>query len=127
MWIFTVSFSTDGTLTVDSGGSVTGGPIFAAAYQLNDGVVSADLSGPDGVMKNSGSDDNTVILSGSNSYAGPTVVNAGTLIVATADALPDGTSLTVGAGGVFVFDPSQAASSISAAGVAASTPVAAAF
>ena len=36
-------FSTDGTLTVDSGGSVTGGPIFAAAYQLNDGVVSADL------------------------------------------------------------------------------------
>ena len=78
------------------------------------------------MTKNGGGDDNTVILSGSNSYAGPTVVNAGTLIVANADALPDGTSLTVGAGGVFVFDPSQAASSISAAGVAASTPAAAA-
>ncbi len=116
-------FSTGGTFTLDTGGSLTGGSITAAAYQLNEGMASANLSGPGGLTKGTSG---TVILSGSNSYAGGTVVNAGTLVDASANSLPDGTSLTVGAGGVFVFDPSQAASSVSAAGVAASAPVAAA-
>ena len=50
----------------------------------------------------------TLILSGSNSYTGGTTVDAGTLIVDSAGALPDGTSLTVGAGGTLIFDPSAA-------------------
>jgi autotransporter-associated beta strand protein len=113
------AFSTGGTLTLDSGGSLIGGPIAAAAYQLNDGTASAKLIGSGGLTK---STDGTVILSGADSYAGGTVVNAGTLIVTNAGALPDGTSLTVGAGGLFVFDPSQSASSSSAMGLAAPAP-----
>ncbi len=97
------SFSTGGTFTLDTGGSVTGGPIFATAYQLNDGTASANLSGPGGVTKDTGG---TVILSGSNAYAGSTVVNDGTFIVTNASALPDGTSLTIGAGATFIFGPS---------------------
>jgi autotransporter-associated beta strand protein len=54
-------------------------------------------------------DGGTLILSGSNnSYLGGTTVDAGTLTVTNAAALPDGASLTVGAGGTFIFDPSAA-------------------
>jgi autotransporter-associated beta strand protein len=95
-----------GTFTLDTGGSVTGGPVYAAAYQLNDGTASANLGGLGGVTKDTSG---TVTLSGTNTYAGPTVVKAGTLVATSSSALPDGTSLTVGAGGGFAFDPSQAA------------------
>jgi len=47
----------------------------------------------------------TLILSGSNSYTGGTIVSNGALVAASAYALPAGTSLTVGAGGTFIFDP----------------------
>ena len=116
-------FSTGGILTVDTGGSLIGGPVTAAAYQLNAGTVSAELSGPGGLTKDTGG---TLTISGDNSYSGGTVVNDGTLIVANASALPSGTSLTVGAGGIFLFDASQAASSVSAAGLAAPSPATAA-
>ncbi len=53
-----------------------------------------------------------LILSGSDSYGGGTVVNAGTLYVTNSTALPNDTSLTVGAGGTFVFDPSLAVAPI---------------
>ncbi len=52
----------------------------------------------------------TLLLSGANSYSGETTVNQGTLVATNTSALPAGTSLIVGAGAVFVFDPSQAAS-----------------
>ncbi len=116
-------FSTGGILTVDTGGSLIGGPVTAAAYQLNAGTVSAELSGPGGLTKDTGG---TLTISGDNSYSGGTVVNDGTLIVANASALPSGTSLTVEAGGIFLFDASQAASSVSAAGLAAPSPATAA-
>jgi autotransporter-associated beta strand protein len=112
-------FSTGGTFTLDPGSSVTGGPVFAAAYQLDDGTASANLSGPGGVTKDTSG---TVMLSGDNSYSGGTVVNDGTLIVANASALPVGSSLTVGAGASMLFAASQAAPSFSPAGVA--TPAA---
>ena len=48
----------------------------------------------------------TLILSGSNTYGGGTNVDAGTLTITSNFALPDGTSLSVGAGSTFVFDPS---------------------
>ena len=104
---------TGGTMTLDTGGSLSGGPVTAAAFQFNDGTASANLSGPGGLTKDTGG---TVVLSGVNSYAGGTVVNAGTLIVANAGALPDGSSLTIGDG--TAFDPGLAAEPL-AAGFAA--------
>jgi autotransporter-associated beta strand protein len=53
----------------------------------------------------------TLILSGDNTYTGPTSVEAGTLLLTASDALPDGTSLTVGAGGTLIFDPPAVAAS----------------
>ena len=47
-----------------------------------------------------------LILSGTDSYTGGTTVTGGTLYVTNSSALPDGTSLTVGAGGILIFDPS---------------------
>ncbi len=88
------SFSTGGTLLVDSGGIVSGGTVDAAAYQLNDGTVSASLTGPGGLSKDT---TGTVTVSGTNSYAGPTTVNSGMLIVEPG-ALPSGTSLVIGNG-----------------------------
>ncbi len=61
-----------------------------------------------------------LVLSGTNSYGGATVVQAGTLIVNTSAALPAGTSLSVGAGGTFLFDPSVVAPTVSSQGLAAS-------
>jgi autotransporter-associated beta strand protein len=113
------AFFTGGTFTLDSGGSAVGGPITAAAYQLNDGTASANLSGPGGVTKDTGG---TVILSGSNSYTGGTAVTAGTLIVESANALPEGSSLTVGAGAASMFGAVQAAASISIVGSATPAP-----
>ena len=54
----------------------------------------------------------TLILSGSDSYTAGTYVDAGTLIAASGAALADGTSLTIGAGGLFLFDPSAATVSL---------------
>ena len=54
----------------------------------------------------------TLILSGTNNYTGGTNVNAGILAVTTSSALPDNQSLTVGAGGTLIFDPSYAAAPI---------------
>ena len=59
----------------------------------------------------------TLVLSGENSYSGGTTIDQGTLCAADPNALPDGTSLTIAAGGAFVFDPSQATAN-AAAGVA---------
>jgi autotransporter-associated beta strand protein len=111
------AFSSGGALTLDTGGSLTGGPVAAAAFQFNDGTVSADLSGPGGLTKDTGG---TVVLCGANFYAGGTVVDDGTLIAAGAAALPDGTNLTIGAGATLLFDPSQAAVGASAVAASAS-------
>ncbi len=47
-----------------------------------------------------------LILSGTaNSYTGGTYVGDGTLYVNNSGAMADGSSLTVGAGGVFLYDP----------------------
>ena len=127
------AFITGGTLTLDAAGSLTCGPITAATYQLDDGTASANLAGPGGLTKDT---TGTVILSGSNSYAGGTTVLAGTLIVSSSASLPAGSSLTIGAGGTFIFGPNQATAGpaagavVSAAGIAAapdaSTPTIAA-
>jgi hypothetical protein len=64
-----------------------------------------------------------MVLSGANSNTGGTMVLGGSLIMAVDGAIPDGTSLTVGAGGTFIFDPSfSVASSDTSATTAVSTP-----
>ena len=53
----------------------------------------------------------TLVLGGTNTYSGGTAVHSGTLVVTSGSALPSGTALTVGAGGVLIFDPSAGAGS----------------
>ena len=56
-------------------------------------------------------------LSGVNTYTGGTLVSAGTVVVTSPSALPQGSALTVGAGGAFVSEASAAVSTL--AGVVA--------
>ncbi len=67
-----------------------------------------------------------LILSGTDTYTGGTTVAGGILTITAAAALPTGSSLTVGGGGTFIFDPTVAtASPVVAAGSAAPASVAA--
>ena len=51
-------------------------------------------------------DQGTLVLAGTdNTYTGGTCVEHGTLIVNNRGAIMDETSLTIGADGVFIFDP----------------------
>ena len=61
-----------------------------------------NVSGSGAMSLNGGGE---LILSGTNSYTGGTTVDAGTLYVTNSNAIPSGSSLTVGAGGVLIFDP----------------------
>ena len=69
-------------------------------------TVSANIVGPNSLTETGSG---TLIVGGDNSYTGGTNVLGGTLIVSSASALPYGSSLTVGAGGTFIFDPTAAA------------------
>ncbi len=115
----------DTTLTIDGGsldlggttqniaslivntGSLADGNINTGSMSVTAGNISANLSGTwTFTMAPSAG---TVTLSGDNTYTGGTTVSAGTLGMTDASALPNGTSLTVNAGGTFIFDPSLAA------------------
>jgi autotransporter-associated beta strand protein len=64
-------------------------------------TLSGDITGTDTGLTKQGS--GKLVLSGENSYDGGTSVLAGTLIFGNASALPPGSNVTVGAGGVIVF------------------------
>ena len=66
--------------------------------------MAGDISGS-GALEKLGS--GTLILEGTNSYEGDTIVEGGTLVATVAGAIPGGGALIVGAGGTFIFDPSQ--------------------
>ena len=68
---------TTGTLSNSAGGD----------FQLFSGVVTARLGGPAGLVKNSS---NAVLLSGTNTYAGPTTINAGVLQLGSNFSIPSG-------------------------------------
>ena len=99
-----------GTLQVGGTGTLGTGPVTDdSALLFNPSGVSTFggvISGFGSLTKYGGG---ALVLSGSNDYTGGTMVDAGTLYVTTSDTIADGTSLTVGAGGQFVFDPSAAA------------------
>ncbi len=121
---YTLAEGTSGMLTLDNSGSAAqitvtdGSHAISAPVILADGLVvapsgSATLAISGDISQTSASTlvlngPGTLILSGSNSYSGGTTVEAGTLYVTNSAALTDGTSLTVGAGGTFIFDPSAA-------------------
>jgi len=77
-------------------------------------ALSGSISGGTGFSLTMSGTNGTLILSGTGLYGG-TIVNAGTLAVTTSTALPDNQSLTVGAGGTLIFDPSFHASAIQSA------------
>ena len=63
-----------------------------------------------------------LVLSGSNTYSGGTVISAGTLVATTSTALPDSTSLAVGVGATFIFDPSVTGSPVTNGQTLAASP-----
>ena len=77
-------------------------------------ALSGSISGGTGFSLTMSGTNGTLILSGTGLYGG-TIVKAGTLAVTTSTALPDNQSLTVGAGGTLIFDPSFHASAIQSA------------
>jgi hypothetical protein len=88
------NFSSSGQIILEAGGNLNGGAVSAAAYHLDDGTASANLSGPAALTKDTGG---TATLSGTNTYGGGTFVLSGTLIANNASSLPGGSNLTVGA------------------------------
>ena len=89
------------------------------------GTIQDNLAGSSGMVSLVKDGGGTLVLSGSNRFTGGTIVEAGTLIVNNSSALPDGTTLTVSAGGTFIFDPSQTGGPVvgsAAAGSASAVP-----
>ena len=118
------SAASPATLTVAAGSDTISAPVAldnnvtilpAAGSQL---TISGGISGPGAL---SVADQGTVVLTGTNTYTGGTTVSAGTLVVNNSSAIAANTSLTIGAGGAFVFDPTVDATS---SAVAAATPAA---
>jgi len=92
-------------------GSGTNGTAYAhlsVGANGNSGTYAGTISGIGDLSKIGAG---TLVLSGSDTYTGSTTVAAGALVVTTAAALPSGTSLTVNAGGTFLFDPLAASGS----------------
>jgi autotransporter-associated beta strand protein len=106
-------------------GSITTG--LAGLTKIGNGTLTlaGTISCPGPLVVESGQ----LILSGSNSFTGGASVLGGTLTLTSSEALADASSLTVGAGGVFIYDPSAAVaapmtSAIAVVGAAAAAPLA---
>jgi autotransporter-associated beta strand protein len=105
-----------GSLTMNNSGTdakiivVSGSHSITAAVQIAGGnldisesgsstlAISGNISddGNSRMLSLGGDGSGQLILSGSNSYTGGTVVSSGTLVVNSDEGIPDGTSLTVG-------------------------------
>ena len=103
-------FTTTAPITIGA----DGGTLDANGCSL---VLAGTLTGPGGLTTTGCG---IVTLSGTNSYTGGTTVSAGTLVLANSSAIAANTSLTIGAGGTLIFDPSVCATQ--SAVVAATTP-----
>jgi autotransporter-associated beta strand protein len=93
---------TGGTLNLAN----SGGGVLAMVY--DDQEIDSQITGSESLtMQGTGQ---LILSNPANDYTGGTVVESGTLIVSAAGALPDGSSLTIGAGGTLIFDPSVSGS-----------------
>ena len=122
---YTIGPGTGGTLHLNNGGNSAsiavsaGSQEISAPLALDSSVlvtpvagsrlgISGSISGPGSALTLNGS--GTLVLGGANSYSGGTRVSAGTLILAESTAICADTNLTIGAGGIFIFNPSITAS-----------------
>jgi autotransporter-associated beta strand protein len=100
-----ISLSSSLTLTAAAGGAAT---------------ISGNISSPAGTLASlTKVGAGTVLLSGSNTFTGGTIVSEGTLIVANTGAIPDGSSLVVGDASMF---PPLAPSTVVPAAMATAVP-----
>jgi autotransporter-associated beta strand protein len=122
----TSTASGGGRLTLDNGSNPVGVVVSGSGHLINSEVAVAldsdawiTISGSSDSLSIAGNISNgtaahgiikdglgTLILSGNDTYSGGTIVNIGILEIEAADALPDGTSVTVGAGGTLVLGSS---------------------
>ncbi len=105
-----VPLALSGSLTVDAD------PAAGVAASSVGATLSGRLSGSGPLTKTG---PGTLILEGSDSYTGGTIVSGGTLST-TNGGIPEGTSLIVGAGGPFTFDPTVTGSPMEGRDVAGS-------
>jgi len=103
----------DGAHIIDATVNLTNGLEVSGSGKLTFGASSSILGNGPLTMNGTG----TLVLSGTGNYNGGTFVNAGILAATTSTALPDNQSLTVGAGGTLIFDPSYSASPVIASPV----------
>jgi len=109
------------TLTLASTGAKTTDIVIDGSSELKILANIGEMNSPQMLLKDG---TGSLVLSGTNNYSGGTFVNAGILAVTSSSALPDNGSLTVGAGGTLIFDPSFSGSPIVASAVSAmSSPV----
>jgi autotransporter-associated beta strand protein len=103
------------------GGTVQNGTLSksGAAFDAQGGTISANLAGAAWFVK---SGDGVLTLSGTNTYAGGTLVHQGTLQISDARAVPPGTVLTIDPGARVVFSNGIISASSSAGGVAIAAP-----
>ncbi|MGA2256522.1 MAG: autotransporter-associated beta strand repeat-containing protein, partial [Thermoguttaceae bacterium] len=114
-----LTLSPTGGSTTFSGTIIGGGTLGAISLVMSGSgtqLLAGSMIGPGSLTANSG----TLILSGSNTYAGGTTVEGGTLAITTGNALPVNGSLTIGAGGMFIFDPMATAAPFASTGVSVS-------
>ncbi|MGA2059489.1 MAG: IPT/TIG domain-containing protein [Thermoguttaceae bacterium] len=106
------TFNAGGNVTLDTGGNITGGSVTAATYQLNDGTVSASLSGSDLTKSGTG----TVTLSGTNTYTGATTINGGTLELASTGQISTSSVISTSSSATFQVDGTHTVGTISGTG-----------
>jgi autotransporter-associated beta strand protein len=112
-----------GTHSIASAVFLQGGNLDLTVSNHGDLKISGNISDDGGsralVLLGDGTGE--LVLSGNNTYTGGTSVVGGTLVAASATALPNGSSLTVGQGASSLFAPSFAGPAVEAApaGVAA--------
>ena len=122
------------TITVTDGSHAINAPVILAenltvtkggtnAWTLSFGSASSITDDGDGYSLTMSGTGGMLILSGSDSYTGGTFVEAGTLVATNSEALPDGSSLTIGANATSVFGPTGTAAALAASPAGSVAPV----
>jgi autotransporter-associated beta strand protein len=120
--------ASDGTVVVAAGQLAITAGLDTNGHHLGVEIASGAAGRIDGAITGAGGlqklGSGTLTLDGTNTYSGGTTVTAGTLVETARQSIPDG-SLTIGAGGTFIFDPTAAAGPNATSPPAAAGPIAA--